>query len=143
MLKSHDCRRGIGVILAGLACALAALLGIHIAQAQSDFDREKDRKSMTEALYAAYRDYQYVKLCHDRQHFWATLISDDELQKAKEKILVVETDTLAWLNDAWHKEQNVDTDALYAAAGESLNRPGFAGGMCVATLNKKGSRRSQ
>src|ERR1700760_2556631 len=73
------------------------------------YDGDDSRKTMTDALYAAYQDYAYIKLCHDGQHFWSTLISDDDLQKAKEKIVVIETEALALLNDAWNKEQNVDT----------------------------------
>ncbi|XIA67393.1 hypothetical protein ACFIOY_17995 [Bradyrhizobium sp. TZ2] len=71
-----------------------------ITRAQSDFDRERDRKSMTDALYEAYRHYGHIKMCHERQRFWRTYISGDELQYAKDKILIIETDTLVWLNDA-------------------------------------------
>jgi hypothetical protein len=93
---------------------------VRIARAQSEFERERDRQSMTDALYEAYRHYGYVKLCHERQHFWATYVSDDELAHAKDKILIIETDALAWLNDAWNHDQNVDTDSLFNRAVDSL-----------------------
>jgi hypothetical protein len=76
---------------------------------------------MTDSLYAAYRHYAYVKTCHERRGWWTTYISDAELDRAKDKILIIETDTLAWLNDAWEKDQNVDTDSLFNKAVDSLN----------------------
>ena len=108
------------VLILTLMLPLPLIVPTGIAHAQSDFERERDRKPMTDALYEAYRRYGYIKICHERQHFWATYISDDELAHAKDKILVIETDTLAWLNDFLHKDRNVDTDSLFSKAMDSL-----------------------
>ena len=83
--------------------------------------RELDRPAMTDNLYAAYRHYSYVKTCHEQRGWWTTYISDAELARSKDKILIIETDTLASLNDAWHKDQNVDTDSLFNKAVGSLD----------------------
>jgi hypothetical protein len=108
------------IIKAILAGTLALIMPVGIAHAQSDFDRARDRKSMTDDLYAAYRHYGYVKMCHEGRSFWTTYVSDADFDRARDKILIVETDTLAWLNDTWNKDQNVDTESLFGKAMDSL-----------------------
>ncbi len=84
-------------LIIALACLISGMLAIWAIPACADSDSEWasiDRPSMMDALYVAYRHYGYVKTCHERQHVWATYVSDDELDHAKEKILIIETDTL-------------------------------------------------